>query len=51
MNAVVIKTMEYKENDKFGLMDLDGYKLTDAIYQSISSLKNKPGAIKKSFSK
>lgn len=39
------KVLKYKENDKFGLIDLDGYKLTEAVYQSISSLKNKPGAI------
>ena len=37
--------LKYKENDKFGLIDLDGYRLTEAIYQSISSLKNKSGAI------
>lgn len=37
--------LKYRENDKFGLIDLDGYKLTEAIYQSISSLKNKSGAI------
>lgn len=37
--------LKYKENDKYGLIDLDGYKVTEAIYQSISSLKNKPGAI------
>ncbi|MGN1299555.1 MAG: WG repeat-containing protein [Candidatus Scatovivens sp.] len=39
------KVLKYKENEKYGLIDLDGYKLTEPIYQSISSLKNKPGAI------
>ena len=37
--------LKYKQNDKYGLIDLEGYKLTEAIYQSISSLKNKPCAI------
>ena len=37
--------LKYKENEKYGLIDLDGYKLTEPIYQSISSLKNKPEAI------
>lgn len=33
----------YQENDKYGLIDLTGKKLTDAIYENIKSLKNKPG--------
>lgn len=37
--------LKYKKDDKYGLIDFEGYKLTEAIYQSISSLKNKPGAI------
>ena len=37
--------LKYKENDKFGLIDLDGYRLTEPIYQTISILENKPGAI------
>lgn len=37
--------LKYREDDKYGLIDLEGYKLTEPIYQSISSLKNKPGAI------
>lgn len=33
----------YKENGKYGLIDLSGKKLTEPIYESIRSLKNKPG--------
>ena len=37
--------LKYQEKGKFGLIQIDGYKITEAIYESISSLKNKPGAI------
>ena len=37
--------LKYKKDGKFGLIQIDGYKITDAIYESISSLENKPGAI------
>ena len=37
--------LRYKENNMYGLMDLDGNKITDAIYEKVSSLTNKPGNI------
>lgn len=33
----------YKENEKYGLVNLLGEKVTEPIYESIKSLKNKPG--------
>ncbi len=35
----------YEENGKYGLVDYSEKKLTDAIYDEISSLANKPGCI------
>lgn len=35
----------YKEGDKYGLIDLSGNILTEAIYEKVESLKNKPGSI------
>lgn len=35
----------YEEDGKYGLIDFDGKKLTNAIYEEVSSLKNKPGCI------
>lgn len=35
----------YEENEKYGLVDYSGKKLTDAIYEEVSSLTNKPGCI------
>ena len=35
----------YKEGEKYGLIDLSGNILTEAIYEKIESLKNKPGSI------
>lgn len=37
--------LTYKKGDLYGLIDLSGKKLTDAIYEDIQSLKNKPGNI------
>ena len=37
--------LRYKENNMYGLMDLDGNKITEAIYERVSSLTNKPGNI------
>lgn len=37
--------LSYEENGKYGLIDYDGKKLTNAIYESVASLKNKPGCI------
>lgn len=35
----------YKQGEKYGLIDLSGNILTEAIYEKIESLKNKPGSI------
>ena len=35
----------YEENGKYGLIDYTGKEITDAIYDEITSLKNKPGCI------
>ena len=37
--------LSYEKNGKFGLIDYSGKKITDAIYEEVSSLKNKPGCI------
>ena len=37
--------LKYSENGKLGLINLDGIKVTEAEYESLSSLENKPGAI------
>ena len=37
--------LSYEENGKYGLVDFEGKKLTNAIYEQVSSLKNKPGCI------
>ena len=37
--------LSYEENGKYGLIDFSGKKLTDAIYDEVSSLSNKPGCI------
>ena len=39
------QVLSYEENGKFGLIDFGGKKLTGAIYESVASLKNKPGCI------
>ncbi len=39
------QVLSYEENGKFGLIDYEGKKLTGAIYESVASLKNKPGCI------
>lgn len=41
--------LRYKENNMYGLIDLEGNKITEAIYEKVSSLANKPGnmAVKK----
>ena len=39
------KVLSYQENGKYGLLDYSGKKVTDAIYEEVSSLKNKPGCI------
>lgn len=37
--------LKYKKNNLYGLIDLDGKILTDAIYEDISSVNDKPGSI------
>lgn len=37
--------LSYEDNGKYGLINYDGKKLTDPIYESVSSLTNKPGCI------
>ncbi len=37
--------LSYEENGKYGLVDYSEKKLTDAIYDEVSSLANKPGCI------
>lgn len=37
--------LEYEENGKYGLIDFEGKKITNAIYDEVASLKNKPGCI------
>ena len=39
------KVLIYKENGKYGLVNLIGEKLTKPIYESIKSLKYKPGSL------
>lgn len=37
--------LSYEENGKYGLINFSGEKLTNAIYDEVSSLVNKPGCI------
>ena len=37
--------LRYKENNLYGLIDLDGNKVTEPIYEKVSSLTSKPGNI------
>ncbi len=37
--------LSYEDNGKFGLINYEGKKLTEPIYDSVSSLTNKPGCI------
>lgn len=37
--------LSYEKNDKYGLIDYSGKELSKAIYDSVSSLPNKPGCI------
>ena len=38
--------LKYKENGLYGIMDLDGKKITDSIYDEISSIDYKEGCLK-----
>lgn len=37
--------LSYKENDKYGIIDFEGKKITDAVYDSIESLLYKEGCL------
>lgn len=37
--------LKYKKNELYGLINLDGKRLTEPIYEEVSSLKNRPGRI------
>ena len=37
--------IKYKKSDKYGLIDYNGNKITEAEYDSIQSLKNRPGEL------
>ncbi len=37
--------LSYENNGKYGLINYDGKRLTEAIYESVASLPNKPGCI------
>lgn len=37
--------LSYEDSGKYGLINYDGKRLTDAIYESVASLPNKPGCI------
>ena len=40
------KVLSYEKDGKYGLIDYDGKKITDAIYEEVVSLPNKPGCIR-----
>lgn len=39
------KVLYYEEDGKYGLINYDGRRITNAIYDQVSSLPNKPGCI------
>lgn len=44
-NEMEKQALKYKKNGLYGLLDLEGNAITEAIYQEISSLNDKPGSI------
>lgn len=42
---VEMNVLTYENNSKYGLIDLNGNKLTDAIYDEIKSLDSRPGRL------
>lgn len=44
-NIYQIDVLKYKENGKYGLMNLRGEKITKAIYEDIQSLEYKQGML------
>jgi len=45
-NEMEQEVLCYLQNEKYGLIDFSGNKITDAIYDEIVSLPNKPGVIR-----
>lgn len=45
-NSYQTQILRYKENDKYGLINLNGNKITSAIYESIETLEYKDGILK-----
>jgi hypothetical protein len=39
------EVLRYKKDNLYGLLSIDGDVLTDAIYEKVTSLKNKPGVL------
>ena len=44
-NIYQINVLKYKENGKYGLINLKGEKITKAIYEDIQSLEYKQGML------
>lgn len=44
-NIYQINVLKYKQNGMYGLMDLEGKKITKAIYEDIQSLEYKQGML------
>lgn len=45
-NCYQTSILKYKENDKYGLISVDGKEITKAIYESIETLEYKDGILK-----
>ncbi len=45
-NSYQTNILKYKDNDKFGLISVDGKKITNAIYENIETLEYKDGMLK-----
>lgn len=45
-NSYQTNILKYKDNDKFGLISIDGKKITNAIYENIETLEYKDGMLK-----
>lgn len=45
-NSYQTQILRYKENDKYGLISLNGNEITPAIYESIETLEYKDGILK-----
>lgn len=45
-NSYQTKILRYKDNNKYGLIDINGNKITSAIYDSIETLEYKDGILR-----